>query len=130
VAELAGTVLMTAAAALGAALGVRSTDDCNETTGLRIEEVVAYHAERHPWGAEPSQRQVAATIVDQMISLVKERASPMEGLESALNVRHTSPLQQHTASSFLMPAGFALSRRVLPSCGISTWWIHPCSCRA
>ena len=34
-------------------------DDCNDTTGLRIDEVVAYHAERKPWGDTPTRAEVA-----------------------------------------------------------------------
>ena len=46
-----------------AAAGITlSEDDCNDTTGLRIDEVVAYHAERKPWGDTPTRAEVAQQV--------------------------------------------------------------------
>jgi beta-phosphoglucomutase-like phosphatase (HAD superfamily) len=39
-----------------------SEDDCNDTTGLRIDEVVAFHAERKPWGDTPTRKEVAEQV--------------------------------------------------------------------
>jgi sugar-phosphatase len=39
-----------------------SESDCNDTTGLRIDEVVAFHAERQPWGDTPTRKQVAEQV--------------------------------------------------------------------
>ena len=51
-------------AVFGAAGVELSTEDCNDTTGLRIDEGVAFHAARKPWGDTPTQAEVAAMAAE------------------------------------------------------------------
>ena len=86
-------------AVFGAAGVELSTEDCNDTTGLRIDEVVAFHAARKPWGDTPTQAEVARGIVDKMVELVKTEGKPMAGLEDALSFFEGKGLPLAVASS-------------------------------
>ena len=65
-------------------LGVPITPaDCARTTGLRIDEVVAWWWDQHPWSGEAPQA-VARRIVARMISLVEAKGQPKRGAAEAL----------------------------------------------
>jgi len=67
-----------------ASVGLDLTEqDCMETMGIRIDEVVAYRHAQKPWDS-PSQHQVAERIVDRVIELVRQRARPLDGVAEAL----------------------------------------------
>src|SRR5687768_9803665 len=69
---------------LFATVGVRLTEaECEETTGLRIDEVVAYRHRQKPW-AEPAVHDLASRIVDRMLVLVRSDAHPKEGGSEAI----------------------------------------------
>ena len=62
-----------------ASLGKTFTEqDCVETTGIRIDQVVAYRV------PEADQEQVVRAIVDKMVQLVTERGKPLPGVVETL----------------------------------------------
>lgn len=65
-------------------VGLALTDaECRETTGLRIDEVAAFHFARAPWeGASPAE--VATRIVDLMVARVSAEGAPMDGAIEAV----------------------------------------------
>ena len=56
-----------------------SQDDCNDTTGLRIDEVVAFHAERKPWGDTPTRKEVAQQVSADFEALPFNSLRPHDG---------------------------------------------------
>jgi mannitol-1-/sugar-/sorbitol-6-/2-deoxyglucose-6-phosphatase len=67
-----------------AEVGVTLTEAmCRETTGLRIDEVVAHHYGRAPWEGT-SVPALAARIVDRMIEEVTARGAPLPGAVEAI----------------------------------------------
>lgn len=60
-----------------------SEQDCLETMGIRIDEVVAFRHRQKPWES-PSRREIAERITDRVIELVRERAHPLPGVAEAL----------------------------------------------
>jgi sugar-phosphatase len=65
-------------------LGVELTEEqCRETTGLRTDEVIAHRYALHPWEGA-THDEVGARIVERMVALVRERATPMDGVADAL----------------------------------------------
>ena len=80
-------------------VGLELTDEqCEETTGLRIDEVVAVRHAEHPWET-PSQTVIVNRIVDRLIELVLERGEALSGVEYALDRCRTEGLQLALASS-------------------------------
>lgn len=66
------------------ALGVPiSAADCARTTGLRIDEVVAFWFARHPWPG-PDVPTVAAGIIARMEQRMAEEGQPREGAREAV----------------------------------------------
>ena len=64
-----------------ATVGVELTEDaCAETTGLRIDEVVAHHHRRKPW-VTPDQATVTSQIVGRVIyERLTERPDQIYGM--------------------------------------------------
>lgn len=82
-----------------AAVGLHLTDaECEETTGLRIDEVVALRHRQHPW-AEPSVEVITARIVDRMVELLGAHAPAKAGGAHAVEVCARSGLRLAVASS-------------------------------
>lgn len=75
-----------------------SEDDCRQTTGLRIDEVVALRHGEHGWAA-PSCQEVAEAIVARVIQLVKSQGTPLTGVGAALEAARASGLPMAIASS-------------------------------
>ncbi|WP_373048782.1 hexitol phosphatase HxpB [Vulgatibacter sp.] len=66
-------------------VGVPLTEEmCHQTTGLRIDDVVAHWHRRHPW-EEPGTAVVQERIVRRMIELIGERGSAKRGVDRALD---------------------------------------------
>lgn len=66
------------------AIGVSLTeDDCAQTTGLRLDAVVAHWHARHHWSG-PSHEIIAERIVDRMVALIEAEAEPMPGALGAV----------------------------------------------
>ncbi len=72
--------------------------DCLKTTGLRIDEVVAYWYQRFPW-SNVSQEQVAEQIVNRMIELIHEKGVAKPGVNSLLQFFQAQELPLALASS-------------------------------
>lgn len=65
-------------------VGLELTDaECMETTGLRIDEVVAFRHAQHPW-AEPGLGVVASRIVGALVALVRERGEALPGAREVI----------------------------------------------
>lgn len=77
-----------------------SPADTDQTMGVRINEVVRFWFERRPWKG-PAENEVAESIVDEVIRLVRTEGGPMPGVESALEVVDSLevPLGLATSSS-------------------------------
>lgn len=66
------------------ALGVPLSEaDCAQTTGLRIDEVVAYWLDRHPW-PDPGVPEVAQRIIDRVAWRVRDHGQAREGAAEAV----------------------------------------------
>eukprot|EP01051_Picozoa_sp_SAG22_P003217 SAG22_NODE_154_length_17189_cov_38.210064_9_plen_247_part_00 len=90
--------------AVFASVGVTlSEDNCNETTGLRIDEVVAHHFERQGGWDESKHPQsaVAEGIIDKMEELYKVQAQELAkpGLRQCLEFFKSTGLPIAVASS-------------------------------
>lgn len=67
-----------------ATVGIHLTEQqCTQTQGIRIDEVVALHYAAHPW-AGPSQQAIAEKIVERVAQLVRQRGKPMTGVQQIL----------------------------------------------
>ncbi|MCA9790564.1 MAG: HAD hydrolase-like protein, partial [Candidatus Eremiobacteraeota bacterium] len=81
------------------AVGLKLTeDDCHQTTGLRIDEVVAFRHAQQPW-SEPSQAEVAERITARVAELVATQGQPLGGARQALEAARQTGLQLGLASS-------------------------------
>lgn len=58
-------------------------DDFQKTVGLRIDEVVSYWYHVSPW-QDVSEKEVEQRIVQRMIALLTERATPLPGVVESL----------------------------------------------
>ena len=106
-----------------AAAGITlSEEDCLETTGLRIEEVVAHHARNRPWGDTPPQAEVVTQIVSTMIELVKSQPKPMKGLEAAL--QFVESLQLGVPLAVASSSHMALIEASLEGLGVRDRFAH------
>ena len=72
--------------------------DCYQTTGLRIDEVVAFWYERAPWTGR-SHDDVAKTIVSRMAELIRREGEPMPGALSSIEWASKSSWRLALASS-------------------------------
>lgn len=65
-------------------LGIQLTDaDCLQTTGMRLEEVVAYWYQRFPW-ENVGLEQVGQNLLDEMVSLFLDESEPKPGAAAVL----------------------------------------------
>jgi len=55
-----------------------TTAQCAETTGLRIDQVVAYRYEQTPWHGK-SQSETVNLILQKLVKLIHAKAVPMDG---------------------------------------------------
>ena len=80
-------------------VGLHLTEQqCMETTGLRIDEVVALRHAQHPWSA-PSQADISESIVARVAALVTEHGISLPGVESAIEAVRRFGLRLALASS-------------------------------
>lgn len=73
-------------------------ENCLETTGLRVDEVVNYWHQRYPWES-PGKDRLAEKIVDRVIELIINKGELKPGVESALNFIDTLGVHVALASS-------------------------------
>ncbi len=70
--------------ALMAELGVTITaEDCLQTMGLRIDQLVGYWARHHPWQG-PSEPEVVARLIDRVIAQIRARGEAKPGVHATL----------------------------------------------
>jgi HAD superfamily hydrolase (TIGR01509 family) len=72
--------------------------DCLQTTGLRIDEVVAFWYERAPWTGR-SHDDIAKTIVSRMAELIRSEGEPMPGALMSIEWASKSTWRLALASS-------------------------------
>jgi len=75
-----------------------TSEQCHETTGLRLDEAVAYWASRHPWTGV-SLEEVVRRILERVLALLAERAPVKPGVRESLGVFHRAGLRVALASS-------------------------------
>ena len=73
-------------------------EQCHETTGLRLDEAVAYWAARHPWTGV-SLEDVVRRILQRVLALLAERAPLKPGVRESLEVVRRAGLRVALASS-------------------------------
>lgn len=79
--------------------GLRLTpEQCLETTGLRVDEVVRFRYAQRPWAA-PDQETVTAAIVERLVALVQSQGALKPGVAEALACAHGSGARIALASS-------------------------------
>lgn len=82
-----------------ATVGLDLTEqDCMETMGVRIDEVVALRHSQKPWSS-PSCPNVAEQIVERVAELIQTRGRPLEGVHEALEFLQGKGLPLALASS-------------------------------
>lgn len=80
-------------------LGIEFTDEYHlAVLGLRTKEAVEYVYHQHPWKG-PSQDEVEALIIDEVVRLVKREGTPKPGVHQALAVCKKAGLPVAIASS-------------------------------
>jgi len=80
-------------------LGVPLTPErCLETTGLRIDEAVAYWEARHPWSG-PTRSEVVGRILERVLHIIVARAPLKPGVRESLAVVRRADLRIALASS-------------------------------
>jgi len=85
--------------------------DCEETTGLRIDEVVRYWLERRPWSGVGVE-EVTASILEGVIHLVDKQGVAKPGVEVALGAARSLGLELALATSSAPPLIEATLRRL------------------
>ena len=81
------------------AVGITLSDaQCEETTGLRIDEVVALRFEQTPWEG-PSKTEVTQSIVAKMVLLLRASVVALPGLDALLKLLRARAVPLAVASS-------------------------------
>lgn len=81
------------------AVGVPLTPEtAKQTMGLRVDEVVEYWFSRYPWKKQ-SKKEIEATIVNNVIELVKEKGEAREGVYEIIKLFAQNNLPMAIASS-------------------------------
>jgi HAD superfamily hydrolase (TIGR01509 family) len=82
-----------------AEIGLQLTDaDCERTMGLRTDEVIDYWYDLSPWDG-PSTAEVEKRLTARVQELIAERATPMPGLDHAINAARSAGLALGLATS-------------------------------
>tara|TARA_B100000678_G_C18072995_1_gene447500 strand:- start:73 stop:702 length:630 start_codon:yes stop_codon:yes gene_type:complete len=76
-------------------------DDCKQTMGLRIDEVVDYWFEKHPWEGMTTA-EMTTYIVDEMERELRENAVPMPGVMEVIQQLKNEGYKMAIASSSQM----------------------------
>lgn len=69
-----------------------------QTVGMRLDHVVAYHYERHPWEGM-SQQEVLTAILDRVIGLILSEGQAQEGVHQILEFLAAEPVRVGLATS-------------------------------
>ena len=73
-------------------------EQCLETTGLRVDEVVQFRYAQQPWAA-PDRNAVTAAIIERLVDLVHAKGVLKPGVAEALDVARGSGSRMALASS-------------------------------
>lgn len=73
-------------------------EQCLETTGLRVDEVVEFRYAQQPWAA-PDQEAIAAAIIERLVELVHAKGVLKPGVAEALDCARRSGARIALASS-------------------------------
>ena len=73
-------------------------EDCLQTTGLRVDEVVVWWCERHP-ALVPRREILVASVLDRLADLVTRRGTPKPGVDEVLAFARSRGLRLALASS-------------------------------
>ena len=77
---------------------VLTPEECLRTTGLRVDEAVAYWCERHPH-LVPHREILVASVLDRLTDLVTRRGAPKPGVDEVLMLARSAGLRLALASS-------------------------------
>lgn len=94
-----------------------SEEDCRQTTGLRIEEVVAHWYALQPWNGV-SQADLSLQILQRVVGLVREQGRPLAGVCEALQACRQAGLPLGLASS----SNYCLIEATLERLGLRDWF--------
>ncbi|MBY6187770.1 hexitol phosphatase HxpB [Marinobacter hydrocarbonoclasticus] len=64
-----------------------SFEDTLKTQGLRIDQVVAYWYQRHPWSGRTPE-QIADAILQRVVTLIDAQGAPLPGVEQSIAAIH------------------------------------------
>lgn len=83
-------------------VGINLTRElCQQTQGLRIDEVVEYWYTRHPW-TNLTKLEVEKSIVNKVIELIQLKGEPLPGVEQAIALVRRKNVKIALASSSSM----------------------------
>jgi len=102
-----------------------TTENCLETTGLRLDEMVAHHFSRRPWEGT-SQERVGEMILDGMEGRLRASPIAMPGLEECIAFFRSKGVPLAVASSSPM----RLISAALEGLGLTDTFSHVCSATA
>lgn len=71
---------------------------CLQTMGLRVDAVVDYWYARQPW-ENVSNKEIEDSIIDEVVERILHRATPKEGVDSAINFVQSKRARVALASS-------------------------------
>lgn len=99
-----------------------SEEDCMETMGVRIDELVEYRYRQHPWQGITCP-QMAQAIQERVAELVREKGSLLPGVREAISFLHSRGLRLALASS----SSPMLIETVLQTLGLQDDFLLTCS---
>jgi mannitol-1-/sugar-/sorbitol-6-/2-deoxyglucose-6-phosphatase len=100
-----------------ARVGVTLTHaDCNQTMGMRIDQVVAYWADRRPWDeSQGSHRQLVDWIVSGVIERVRANGQTLPGVQESIGLFRDRGVRLALASS----SSFEIIRQTIEALGLT-----------
>lgn len=75
-----------------------TTEMCQETTGTRIDEMVAYWYQRFPWQG-PSQEDVALEVLNEVSHLIHQKGESLKGVNGLLETFSSAGVEMAVVSS-------------------------------
>ncbi len=78
-----------------------TTEQCLETTGFRVDDVVEYRHQLQPW-SNKSKKEVEESIIEEVIHLVKKEGALMPGVLQTLELFKEKNIPMAVASSSSM----------------------------
>jgi HAD superfamily hydrolase (TIGR01509 family) len=85
-------------------LGLNLTVDmCRQTMGMRIDEMVKYWFDKHPWDPKNKLETVANAIIEELKYNIEKEAKPLPGVYEVMDFLDTKQLPLAVASSSPAP---------------------------